>query len=433
MVALGEGRACLSKPSEPEPTERLRSDRDFVLLWSGSSVSYFGSGVTRVVLPILVYQQTGSAALTALLVTAQASPYLLFGFVAGAVADRMARLRLMALCNLFSAVAVASLPIAGLLGILTVPQIFVVALLLGGSFVLFDAASFGTLPVIVGRQRIPQAMGTLASTETVLLIAAPMVAGVLVGLVSPVAVLWIDIGSYLVSAGTLSQIRRGRGVLTSGPPTPMLRDIVEGLRFVWRNQLIRPLTAAGFGINFTAGAIVSLIVVYGVRQLGLGVTDPLLGVLYAAGSVGSLLATTTLPWLAKRMSPPRMTVGVLALNVAAVFTLVAAQSFVVGVICLVAWWATWTFVNLNGITLRQQLTPDALQGRVNTSARAIAYAGQPIGAAVAAAVSSALTLSATFLVVAVGVIAATATAWFSPLRRVDRTEFSRLLAKAGDG
>lgn len=409
------------------------AERDFALLWSSASISVFGTGITLVVLPVVVFGMTGSAPLTALLVTMGAAPYLLLGFVAGAVADRVQRLRLMVMCDLLSATAIASVPLAAVWGVLTVGHVFAAATCVGTSFVLFDAASFGVVPAIVGRHQIPRATSLLASTETVIAISAPAIGGLLIAVIDPVTALWVDAGSYVLSSVALSQIRMGRRstrrALDATPPR-LISDIREGLAFIRRNPLIWPLTIAGFGLNLTGGAVVSLLVVFGVRHLGLGPTDPLLGALYAAGEVGSFAAAITLPWLARRYGAPRASIGALALNTVSLFCLAAAPGLISGFVSLFVWWATWTLTNVNGITIRQQLTPDDLQSRVNTSARTIAYGGQPIGAATAAAVSTVLTVQGTYLVAALGVLGAALIGWFSALRRVDRTEYSRLLAEA---
>ena len=136
------------------PPGSLLRDRSFGLFWGAHAISEAGSRITSVVAPILVYQLTGSALGTGVLGALQAVPYLLFGLLAGAIADRADRRRIMVGCNLLQTVILATVPLAAAAGVLGVEQVFVVAILSATLFVWFDAANFGALPLIAGRDRL---------------------------------------------------------------------------------------------------------------------------------------------------------------------------------------------------------------------------------------------------------------------------------------
>ena len=116
-----------------------------------------GSIATLVALPVLVYRLTGSAALTALVSGLEAAPYVVFGLVAGALSDRWNRRRTMVTAELLGAALLASIPLAHLLDVMTVPHILAVAFLAPTLATFFDGASFGAVPTLVGRDRIGQA------------------------------------------------------------------------------------------------------------------------------------------------------------------------------------------------------------------------------------------------------------------------------------
>ena len=126
-----------------------------------------GSAVTGVVLPLVVYEITGSAAQTGALFALRVVPYLVFGLVAGPIADRGNRRRLIVGGNIVEGVLVATIPIADLLGVLTVAQIYVVALLAATAYVFSDAAVFGAVPALVGPKLLPAANGVLVERRVV--------------------------------------------------------------------------------------------------------------------------------------------------------------------------------------------------------------------------------------------------------------------------
>jgi hypothetical protein len=260
-----------------------------------------------------VFRLTGSAAQTAALAALAAVPYLLFGLVAGAVADRVDRRRLMGACDLLSAALVASIPLAAAFGVLSLLQLYAVALLTATLFVWFDAANFGALPALVGRARIVAANSAVSATHTVIGIAGPAVAGLLAATVGPAQSVALDAASFAASALFLAAIprpfRAGPGALAAagdaaGARAPVLRrtsvDVREGLAFLWGRRRLRTLTLPGAAHSFAGGAVTGVLVVCAVRGLGLPAGDACIGWLFSAGAAGSLGAALLLPRLSAR-------------------------------------------------------------------------------------------------------------------------------------
>jgi MFS family permease len=148
-------------------------NRAFLRLWAAGSVSYADTLLTTVVLPILVYQSTGSAWETSLLAAIEVTPYIAFGLIAGAISDQANRRQMMYICEAISAVLVGSVPIASAFGVLSVMQIYVVAAGTATTFVRRDAAGFGAIPSLVGRDVVATAYAWMSSTSVVLQIAEP--------------------------------------------------------------------------------------------------------------------------------------------------------------------------------------------------------------------------------------------------------------------
>jgi MFS family permease len=151
----------------------------YVRLFAAHAVTTAGSWITLAVMPLLVYQLTGSALHTALLTTVEFVPYPLFGLFAGAVADRLDRRRIMVAAELVSGIALASIPIASAFDALTLPHIYVAAVLAMTMYVWFDAANFGAVPALAGRERVVQAQSAIWSVATFTGIVAPALGGVL--------------------------------------------------------------------------------------------------------------------------------------------------------------------------------------------------------------------------------------------------------------
>ena len=158
---------------------RLWRNQGFAVFWSACTISLAGTGITTVVLPVLVYGMTHSPAWVAALGLIEAVPYLSLGLLAGAVADRMNRKKIMVGCDAIAALLLAAIPAAAALHLLGVAQVLIVALGIATVYVWFDAANFGTLPALVDRAELPVAASLIGSSGQVALLCAPTVGAAL--------------------------------------------------------------------------------------------------------------------------------------------------------------------------------------------------------------------------------------------------------------
>lgn len=416
------------EPGQVSGTSLFR-DVSFLLYLSARTVGVAGYAVTSVAMPLLVLQLTGSAFLTAVVAAVEVAPYLLFGLLAGAVADRVDRRRMVVNCQLVAAVALASIPAAAAAGVLSAGQVLLVAAVLATCFVWFDAATFGLLPALVGRSRLVQANSAVWTAATMTEVLVPAAAGVLVVAVGAAFALGVDAAAYLLGAAMLWAIpgtfqtpqattrKDGVGGITRG----LVADIREGVTFAWRHPVIRPLTLLGVGNSLTSGGVTALLVVIGVRHLGLAEQDARLGLVWTAVALGGLGGALILPPVTRRLPIGWITIGSLSLTPVLVAAVALVQDFWPALVLLLGVQLMVTVTILNGISTRQLLTPQHLQSRVNTTARMVAWGGAPFGALVAGAVAQTTSVALALLVLTLPVSASAVLAWCSSLRRPEAT------------
>lgn len=341
---------------------------------SARIAAWIGNVMSLVALPVLIYQLTGSAALTGLLAATGALPYLLLGLPAGALADRWDSRRTMAGWSTVAGIAMLSVSIAHALGMLTAAHVIVTAFVVGTAFVFADAAGFGALPRLVGRENVGRATASQSAIYTVISIAGPGVAGVLITLIGPAWVVGLDGVGYLVEAVLLARLPLPHVRSEASGRPRLLADVAEGLRFVWEHHIIRVLTLVGLGHAVTGGAVSALLVVVGVEALGFTDDDSRLGVLYMAASVGSFGGSMLVTRLQRRFRVGTITLAGLTVTAALVVALALPSDWIAGVVLLALLNAAMIAVILNAIVVRQTLTPMRLQSRVNTTARMISWA-----------------------------------------------------------
>jgi MFS family permease len=298
---------------------------------------------------------------------------------------------------LLAAAASASVPLAQFLGLLTVPHLFAAALAAGVAMVFFDGAMFAALPAIVSRERLSQAFATMTATSTVIALLAPVAGGFLSAAITPEFTLLFD-AALLSGATVVFALLREPERTRSAPDIGVWQSIREGLAFIVRTALVRSLTGLGIGNSIAEGLLSGLLVATVVSVYGMPDSGPEVGIAYSAIAVGALVGSTLLPRLQQRFAVRTITTGGL-LVAAGGLALWSQQSvFVTGVVALMLYQLGATIVILNGITQRARVTPDALQGRVNTTARMFAWGGQPLGALAGAALVGTVGIPGTHLV-----------------------------------
>lgn len=402
-----------------EPVRPLRDDPAFVRFWAARVISIAGSGVTIVALPVLVYALTGSPLVTGMVTALESVPYLLFGLIAGALADRRDRRRVLILADLLSAAAVASVPLAAGLHRLTAGHVLAVAAVLAAAFVFFDAAEFGALPTLVGSDRLAAANSAVWGASTVAEMVAPVAAGVALASVSPATLLGIDSLTFAVSAVLIGGITARLSMPRPPSRAAWRADIGEGLRFLWHEPVVRTMSLLGATQSACGGAFLGQFVVFADRALGVRQGDVRLGLLYGGWGVGTLAATLALPRLLHRRSPAAITLIGVPTGAALALGLALAPGFPAALALVVAWGVAYMLVVLNSITYRQLRTPERLQSRVNVVGRMLSWGlGWPLGAlgggVLAGTTGVRVALAGASAVAALGGVAAFA----SPLRRI---------------
>ena len=400
---------------------RLTSIPGYRLYLTARIAAWIGNVMSLVALPVLIYQLTGSATLTGLLAAAGALPYLILGLPAGALADRLDSRRTMATWSAVAGAAMLSVSAAHALGRLGASHVIATAFVVGTAFVFADAAGFGALPRLVGRDNVGRATASQSAIYTVISIAGPGVAGLLITAIGPAWVVGLDGVGYLIEAALLAFVPLPRGADSSSERRKLGADIAEGLRFIWDHRPIRTLTLVGVVNAVTGGGAVSaLLVVVGVELLGFTDDDPRFGVLYTAASVGSLLGSVLVPRLQRRLKVGTITLGALAVSGGLVTALALSTDWTLSVALLALLITAAMTVILNAIIVRQTLTPMRQQSRVNTTARMISWGGSPIGAALGGVIAGAGGIRLALLVCAAGVLISLLAGALMGAGRIDR-------------
>jgi predicted MFS family arabinose efflux permease len=349
-----------------------------MLRGSGQVVSTLGSSASSIIYPLLILALTDSPAAAGIASALHSLPYLLFSLPAGALIDRWDRKRIMILCDVGRAVTVSSVPLALWLDLLTVWQLYIAAFIEGSLFVFFNIAEVAALPRVVPREQLPQAAAQNEAAFSAAHIVGPSFGTALYQGLGRAAPFVADAVSYLVSVVTLVLIRTEFRSSALPQKKDLLGEIAEGLRWLWRQRLIRYMAFLTGSINLV-NAGTGLLVIVLAKELG--ASDLQIGLVFSIGGIGGILGSLAGGQVQRRFSFGQVIIATMWVD-ALLFPLYAlAPGYLwLGVVFALMYFCGPVY-NVVQFSYRLALIPDALQGRVNSTFRLLAFGFMPVGAA----------------------------------------------------
>jgi MFS family permease len=279
-------------------TTSIWRNRDYLLLWSGQSISDIGSSISTLAFPLLVLYLTHSPAQAGLVAATNTLPRVVVTLLAGMLVDRVDRKRLMLACDIGRAISLASIPIAAALGHLSIAQIYIAALIEGTLVIFSDLAETTCLPQVVSQEQLPAAVAQTEVTEGTTTLFGPPLSGLLFT-ISAMLPFLADALSYAVSIITLLLIRIPFQQERSKTKRRLRTEIMEGFAWLWHQPFIRNMTLLSSLSALSLPGTELIVIVIAQQQHA---TTAIIGLIFAAGGVGSILGSLLASRLQKRIT-----------------------------------------------------------------------------------------------------------------------------------
>jgi MFS family permease len=403
------------------PTGGLWRHPDFLKLWSAETISQFGTAVSQLAIPLVaIIVLHASAFEVALLGTVEFLPFLLFTLPAGVWVDRLPRRAILIVGDFGRAVLLATIPIAYAFDAIALSQLYVVGFLTGICTVFFDVAYQSYLPSLVERNQLVEGNSKLEISRSGALLTGPALAGALIDLITAPYAILADSISYLGSGAFVLRIKkreRPHEQYAEAPKPKMRHELWEGLRYVITHPYLRPQAMSTGTSNFFTSVAFAIFLVFAVRELHM--SAGLIGLAFGLGNVGWLLAALVTGRLQRRFGVGPTTVLGAALTPPAVLLYAVAPAsfplpFIVAGGILLGLGAV--IYNITQVSLRQAITPERIQGRMNSVMRFIVWGTIPLGQLTGGALGSTIGLRQTLFVGAAGSTLAVLPIVLSPIR-----------------
>ena len=394
----------------PQPTRQSRSlwhHPDFFKLWCAQTVSQFGTQISLLALPLVaVLHLNVNPFQFAVLGTVEFLPFVLISLPAGVWVDRLPRRPILIIADLGRGISLVSIPVAYLLDALTIWQLYAVGFINGVLTVFFDIAYQSYLPSLVDRGQINEGNAKLETSRSAAQIAGPGVAGGLIAVIGAPFSILVDSLSFIGSALYVFLI--GKRELAAerhpdkhgGSRRDMRAEIGEGLSYVLGHRYLRNIAACTSISNFFGSVAFSIFLLYVAREIGL--SPGVIGLVLAVGNVGVLAGAILANPMARILGVGQtILLSAIVVGPSALLVPLAPREpgqltiFMLAAAGFIGGFGTVVY-NINQVSLRQALTPERMQGRMNATMRFIVWgtipAGQILGGVIASAFGTAAAL-----------------------------------------
>ncbi|MEU5640438.1 MFS transporter [Streptomyces milbemycinicus] len=353
----------------------------FGRLWGAAVVSRFGDALRGAALPLLAVSLTDSPLLVSLVTACGFLPWLLFGLLGGAIADRVDQRRAMWAVDVARGVLMAAFAVVVWLGHATIGLLLALAFALTTLQTLFDNASTALLPSVVAPEALSRANARLMTGQEVMgrFVGAPLVPVALgLGVAVPYAA---DAVTYLAAAALVASLGGRAQAPRREPRAPgstIRSDMAEGIGVLWRDRLLRALCVSTTLCNVGIGALIATLVLHVTGWLGAGDAGYAAVItVYGVGSVaGGLMAARVAERLGR--GPTIVVCGIA--QIAALLALGTIRELPAAVAAFGVFGLAGMVWNVTEVTMMQQRSPAEMLGRVSAAFRTLSTAGAPLGA-----------------------------------------------------
>lgn len=393
----------------------VRGNRGFRAFWASQILSVLGDSFTQLAVPLLVLDATGSVAKAGLLTGAMGTTAVVAGIFAGVLVDRVNRWRLMVGCDLARMLLLAVVPLVWLAPEPPIWVLFVLLPLASAVGITFQVAAVTAVRGMVSGDEVTRANGRLYAGTALASVAGPAAAGAVSGWIGPAAAIGVDAASFGLSALLLLFVR-----LPAREAAPEARagrwdEFLAGARFLFRQPSLRALT-----VLLTAFILliygIDDVVIYHLRH-GLDQPDGTIGLVLTAGALGTVTGALVVARLRERLGFGACWIGSVALGGIAVAALsLTGRAVEVGLL-MGAYFACVSVGGICSMSLRQQVTPEHLLGRVTSAFWTIHFSLGGLGAAAFTWLAEHHGTTLTFLVSGAGCLVVAALALATPVRR----------------
>jgi MFS family permease len=378
-----------------DENSRSREGQRFSLLWTISACGYLAGWIMKFALPVFAAQATSSPFLVSGVAFSMTAPWLLFGLQAGVLVDRLDRRKIMIFITMLRIITLGLITITAALSTVPLPLLYGVALILGIADTFMDTSMTAMLPMVIPHAQLEKANARLVGASMAIEIIALPLGGALTAIGLSMAVGFGSI-CYLLALGALLLLR-GTFRPERVEQHHIRAEVIEGLRFLRNKVVLGTIGLMSAVLNACWSAWLSVLVIYAITPGPVGLTPFGYGILLTASGVGGLIGTVSaVPvqrWLGRRWAFGINILGNAIMYAAPALTTnpwILGAAIVIGGLGGPMW-------GITAVSLQQRMVPNALQGRVDSAYRFLAFGAAALGPLIGGSIAQFFGITVVFL------------------------------------
>jgi MFS family permease len=390
--------------------------RNFAIFWTAQTLSAAGDSFAYIAVPLLVLRATGSVAQMGLLTGVAGAAAVCAGLGAGVLVDRVDRRSLLIWCDLARMVLYGLIPLAWAFG----PQVWLLYLVLPvceAIGMVFQVTYVTAVRNLVDADRITEANGLLFASAAAVGVAGPLLAGLVAGLLGPAAAIAVDAASFGVSAAGAFLIRlrsQGRPEEEAARREGRWTEFAAGARFLWRHPVLRSLTAALSCYIFLTFGLTNVLI-YDLRH-DLHQSYAVVGLVLGGAALGTVAGSLITARLRRKIGFGASWIIPVATAGVAIACIGVTRAIPLIAVLAAVYMACESVGGICSMSLRQEVTPDHLLGRVTSAFWTIHGAPGPVGAALLGWAAARYGVGPVLIMAGAGCLLLAAAALFTPIR-----------------
>jgi len=392
-------------------------------LWIGETVEWFGDQITALALPTVAILLLNAGPFEMGVLEALSTiAFPILGLFVGVMADRWHRRPMMVWLNIGQVLALGSIPLVFMLGRLSINHLYVVALVMGVTSVFFTVAYQSFLPTLVDRENLVEGNAKLETSSSAALVFGPALAGFLIQAGGAALSIVADALSTLAAAVAIFSIKTPEVVpAVSEGERDFFKELREGAEVIFRNSILRTLTVTTATFNFGRSMFFAVFLLFIYDELKFSPATA--GLVLGVGSAGFLIGALGASRIVERLGlGATLTLALLISGTGLVAVPIAMYGPAAPTLAAIWMFSNVGFplYNINQISLRQAITSDRLQGRMNATMRTITWGIAPAGAFIGGILGVELGVPATIIIGAVLSTLPTLFIILSPVAKLSR-------------
>lgn len=347
-----------------------------MLLWSGQLVSWIGTEVSNIALPLIVLALTGSPAQAGGVAAIRGLVYVFWAIPAGIIIDRWDRKLVMIAANLGSGLAMGSIALGLALNSLSLVQLYIASGVEGSFFVFANLGRFAAFPKVVSKEQYPAAAAQSGTADQIALLVGPPLGGFLYQTAGGFLAVLVDSFSYFVNAFSILFIHKNLNPETYTAPKAIHHEVKEAFLWLWRQKLLRFLNLLTAGRTILSAGLYLLLIVLAKENQASSV---FIGLIFSAGAVGGILGSLVSARLHRRFEMRQLVVAIsfFSFLIFSLYT-VAANNFLLAAVTAL-FYAVDPLYIVTVSSYSVQTVPDEIRGRIVGLTRLVTLAANSFG------------------------------------------------------